>query len=324
MLKRVLFLSLCTLLIAACAPAQSPGLVIEEHMLTAPPDISTGQLVFHFASGNQEQVLAKTAGYRDFRWQYEEYNRRVLAPFGYSLKDESQPPNAGYFSIYHGDQLIAKDVMLMRPVSVNASGTAFVGMADLSNGTYLFTQEQFENRQWAGRRDPYAYVGDRLLSIERTNVAPGVADLNVYLDNAVVYTSRYNDVSTYEFFDGPYTYGNHWALVLLDAKPDAEQGPTPYDRLILDGQDVNGAKGYEQSFQFALLDGRPFYFYQKDGKIGISFDGQEIAKGYDEIPHYACCMDALLNPQNSMNMVWFFARHGTDWYYVEAYVPTQP
>ncbi len=324
MFKRLFLLFLCSLLIGACAPAAHPQLVIDEHLLTAPPDLSTDQLVFHFASGDQEQILAKTASYRDFRKQYEEYDRQLVAPFGYILKDQSEPPSAGYLSIYLGDKLIAKDVMLMRPLSVNASQTAFIGMADLSNGTYLFTRELFESRQWSVGRDPYGYVGDRLLSIERTNVSPGVSDLSVYLDNAPVFTSQYNSISTYEFFDGPWTYGNHWALVLLDAKPNAEQGPIPYDHLIVDGQEVNGAKGYEQSFQFALLDGRPFYFYQKGGKIGISFDGKEIAKGYDEIPHYQCCISALLNPGTSLNMAWFFARRGNDWYYVEAYTPGQP
>lgn len=324
MFKRLFLLFLCALLITACAPATHSRLVIDEHLLSAPPDLSTDQLVFHFASGEQGQLLARTAAYKDFHKQYEEYNRQALAPFGYILKDHSEPPSAGYFSIYLGDQLIAKDVMFMPPVSLNASQTAFIGIADLSDGTYLFTRERFENSQWSVGRQPYGYVGDSLLSVERTNVSMGVSDLRVYLDNDLVYTSQYNSVSTYEFFDGPRTYGNHWALVLLDAKPNAEQGPIPYDRLILDGHDVNGTKGYEQSFQFALLDGRPFYFYQKDGKIGISFDGQEIAKGYDEIPHYQCCISALLNPGISMNMVWFFARRGNDWYYVEAYIPGQP
>jgi hypothetical protein len=324
MCKRFLFLFLCILLISACVPAAQSQLVIEEHLLTAPPDLSTDQLVFHFASGNQDQILAKTAPYRDFRKQYEDYNRQALAPFGYSLKDQAEPAGAGYMSIYHGDQLVAKDVMFIPPVSVNASKTDFVGMADLSDGTYLFTHNQFRVSDWSTGRQLYGYVGNRLLSVERTNLSPGVADLRVSLDNQLAYETQYNDVSTYEFFDGPWTYGNHWALVLLDAKPGTAHGPAEYDRLILDGQDINSAKGYEQSFQFALLDGRPFYFYQKSGKIGISFDGQEFAKDYDEIPHYQCCIPALLNPGKSLNMVWFFARRGNDWYYVEAYVPGQP
>src|SRR5512140_3060406 len=123
MYKRLLFLTLCILLISACAPAAGSSLTIDEHLLSAAPDISTDQLVFHFASGDQNQILAKTAPYKDFRQQYEAYNRQVLAPFGYSIKDQPQPTGAHYFSIYRGDQLIAKDVMFMAPISLNTSQT---------------------------------------------------------------------------------------------------------------------------------------------------------------------------------------------------------
>lgn len=324
MVRRASLLSLCILLMASCAPAARPALVIDEYLLSEAPNLATDQLVFHFASGNQAQILAKTAPYKDFHQQYKLYDARLLAPFGYLLKDQSLPAGAGYFSIYHGDQLIAKDVMYMRPLSVNASGTEFIGMADRSDGTSLFTRDRFESRHWLVGRDPYVYVGNRLLSVQLTHVSMGVSDLDVYLDDTRVYQTRYNSASTYEYFDGPWAYDGHWALVLLDATGSAEQGWEEQDRLIQDSQDINSVKGYEQSFQFALLDGRPFYFYQKSGKIGISFDGQEIAKGYDEIPHYRCCMEGPLNPGNSMNMVWFFARRASDWYYVEAYIPGQP
>ncbi len=326
MCKRMFLVFLCTLLITACVPAARPSLVIDEHKLAAAPDLSTDQLVFHFASGDQSQILAKTSAYRDFHRQYVEYNRQALAPFGFSLKDQAEPASASYFSIYHGDQLIAKDVMFMRPVSLNASQTEFIGMADRSNGTYLFMRDRFEARDWSVGRQPYGFVGDRLLSTELTNLSssPRVAELRVYLDEQLVYQTQYNDVSTYEFFDGPLTYNGHWALVLLDAKGSAQQGWERWDRLIQDGQDINQIKAYEHSFQLTLLDGRSFFFYQKNGKIGISFDEQEIAKDYDEIPHYQCCTEALLNPGTSMNMVWFFARRGNDWYYVEAYIPSQP
>ncbi len=321
MSRRVLLVFLFILLMTGCVPAARSPLVIQEHRLTAAPDLSTDQLVFHFASGDQEQVLAKTSSYKDFHRQYKDYNRQALAPLGYSLKDQAEPAGAGYLSIYHGDRLIAKDVVSLRPVSVNASQTEFIGIADLTTGTYLFTRDLFEMRQWVAGRQPYGYVGDRLLTTELTNVSPGVRTLRVYLDDQPVYEAQYDNVSTYEIFDGPWTYNGHWALVLLDAKGSAQQGWEPWDRLILDGQDINKAKGYENSFQFNLLDGRPFFFYQRDGKIGISFGGQEIATSYDEIPHYQCCTGGLLNPGASLNMVWFFARRGNDWYYVEAYIP---
>ena len=322
MFKRFRLLLAWGLILEGCSMPRPAQLVIAEHLLSGAPDISTDQLVFHFAQGNQEAMLAKTASYRDFRTQYKEYNRQILAPFGYSLTDDKSESGAsGYFSIYRGNQLIAKDVMYMAPVSLNASQTDFIGLPSFSDGAHLFTRSKFELDQfWVATKIPFAYVGDRILYLEIWEVSPGVSRLQAYLDNQRVFDDQFNNVSTYSAFDGPWAYGDHWALDILDAKPDGQQGWNPYDRLIQDGQDVNILKGYQNSFQFAVLTGRPFYFFQKDGKIGISFDGQEIPRGYDEIPHYGCCTPSLLNPGLSMNMVWFFARRGEAWYYVEAYV----
>ncbi len=323
MIKRVFYLSLCILFITACGPAAHSKLIIDEHLLTAPPDLSTDQLVFHFAQGDQNQILAKTAAYKDFRKQYLEYNRQVLAPFGYSLpQDATQAASGGTFDIVRGDQSIARNVMYMGPVSLNASQTAFIGLPGLADGTYVFTHDRFQVMQTGATvKQPYGYVGDRLLSIQISDVSHGVSRLQVYLDDQQAYESQFNDISTYASFDGPWTYSEHWALILLDAKLDGEQGPAQYERLIQDGQDVNSLKGYEQAFEFSLLNGQPFYFYQKSGKIGISFAGEETATNYDEVPHYQCCTPALSNPGRSLNMVWFFARRGTAWYYVEAYSP---
>ncbi len=323
MIKRVFYLSLCILFITACVPAAHSKLIIDEHLLTAPPDLSTDQLVFHFAQGDQNQILAKTAAYRDFRKQYLEYNRQILAPFGYSLpQDATQAASGGSFDIARGDQWIEQGVMYMGPISLNASHTDFVGLPAFADRTSVFTRDRLESIPvGAIVRQPYGYVGDRLLSVQISDLSHGVSRIQVYLDDQQAYESQFNNISTYASFDGPWTYGDHWALILLDAKLDGEQGPAPYERLIQDGQDVTGLKGYDQSFEFSLLDGQPFYFYQKSGKIGISFAAEGIATNYDEVPHYQCCTPALLNPGKSLNMVWFFARRGTAWYYVEAYVP---
>jgi formylglycine-generating enzyme required for sulfatase activity len=92
-------------------------------------------------------------------------------------------------------------------------------------------------------------------------------------------------------------------------------------RVVVDGQDLNQLCGYEQTFNLRLLDGRPFFFLQREGKIDISYDGLTFETGYDEIPHYLCCVTGSLNPQSTQNMVWFFALRGEQDYYVEALVP---
>jgi hypothetical protein len=321
MLKNIFLFSLCVLLMAACTPAARSDLVVEEHLLSGPPDISTDELVFHFAQGDQAAILARTASYKDYFDQWKEYNARLLEPFGYELKTRQTPEGGTIIDIYLGNQPVGEDVITLRPVSVNASKTNFVALADLSDGTYLFSRGVFAVRDWFVGRQPYGYVGDQLLSLELKHMSDTVSQVDVYLDNKAVYHKQFNAVSVYGFYDGPWTYGEHWALVLLDSTPDGQQGWNPYTRLIQDGQDVSEANGYQQAFNFAMLDGKPFYFYQKADKIGISFDGKEIAPGYDEIPHYQCCSGSLLNPATSMKMAWFFARRGNDWYYVEAYIP---
>jgi len=119
---------------------------------------------------------------------------------------------------------------------------------------------------------------------------------------------------------GSWGYEGHWAVELQ--LPNEQDPWLPTDgQIIQDGQDLNAACGYEESYNFALLGGKPFYFYRKEGGLGISYDGQELPLPYDEIPHYQCCSAGATNPETRPNLVWFFGRKGQQWYYVEAYVP---
>jgi len=111
---------------------------------------------------------------------------------------------------------------------------------------------------------------------------------------------------------GLWTYGDHWALEVLFSDPDNWVG-----RLYIDGELVNEQEGYEEAFGFQLLGGRPFFFYQREGSVGYSFDGRETDLGYDEVPHYRCCSESSLNPLQAENMVAFFALRDQVWHYVE-------
>ncbi len=72
------------------------------------------------------------------------------------------------------------------------------------------------------------------------------------------------------------------------------------------------------------MHGKSFYFFKRDDKIGISYNGVEIPRGYDEVLHYGCCGTATLNPKVAQNMVAFFARKGSAWYYIETGVFDTP
>lgn len=109
-----------------------------------------------------------------------------------------------------------------------------------------------------------------------------------------------------------WTYDGHWALEVLYSDETTWAG-----RVFIDGKMVNEEKGYEEAFGLQLLDGKPFFFYKRDGKIGYSYDGDETALGYDEIPHYYCCAETEMNPAPAEKMVAFFAERESTWYYVE-------
>ena len=318
--KKKTILSILLFALVGCTTplsAEPHELVVSEYLLVGQPDISTDRLEFRFINGDQKEILKQTEDSRDFRSQAATYNSMALGPFGYSFEDSYQ-----YAQILHGDTVIANDVLFMRPISVNASRTDFIGIVEQHDGTYVFTKNSFEKRVWPPEREAYGYVGDKLLSMETISMAHEELLIKVYLDDPMVYESPIlAGHPTYGLTDGPWTYKDHWALAILDGERVAQGEIASRNRIVQDGQDLNTTHGYEQSFQFAVLDERPFYFFQKEEKIGFSFDGKEFLQGYDEIPHYNCCSGALLNPRISMTMIWFFARRGEDWYYVEAYVP---
>jgi hypothetical protein len=318
-------------IVAGCVPSSplsaSRALVINEYLLGYGPSVGTDQLVFRFANGNQEEILARTGEYREYGKQIAAYNNKILKSFGYRQVDSQQDDNGDghlflHSDIYRSDEKIVSNALFVKPVSVNTSYTDFITEVEAFDGTYLLTSNSYEKRPWPPGRESYAYVGNQLLSMEISDIAHQRELVSVYLDDSLAYQSQmFAAKATYGITDGPWSYGEHWALVILDGKQDSQGNDQQTTRVIQDGQDLNTVKGYEQSFQFTVLDDRPFFFYQKNKKIGISFDGQETTANYDEIPHYNCCSSALTNPRISMNMVWFFARRGDDWYYVEAYVP---
>ncbi len=109
------------------------------------------------------------------------------------------------------------------------------------------------------------------------------------------------------------TYDNHWVLELAGRlAPDVFPG-----RIFIDGKSIDALYGYDQSFGFQTIQGRPFYFYERNEKVGISYDGHQIPLGYDGVSHYGCCSGAELNPRIAQNMIAFFAWRGAQWYYVE-------
>jgi len=87
--------------------------------------------------------------------------------------------------------------------------------------------------------------------------------------------------------------------------------------IFVNGVSLNEQYGYDETFGFQPLDDKPFYFFRKDGQIGINYAGETYHLGFESVSHYACCSGAAFNPKAYLTMVTFFAQRNEVEYYVE-------
>ena len=130
-----------------------------------------------------------------------------------------------------------------------------------------------------------------------------------------IYRIPIGEASPVPTLRGLWVYDNHWVIETVFVNTASSSWAV--GQITMDGELLNDQYGYEEAFGLQTIKGKPFYFIKKDGKINANYDGVEITLGYDEIPHYNCCMASSLNPMIAQIMVAFFAREGSNWYYVE-------
>jgi hypothetical protein len=159
--------------------------------------------------------------------------------------------------------------------------------------------------------------GDKL-----TAATNDTATVQVFRNGAAIYAISVGDASPINPLRGLWTYDNHWVVEVAHVvqKWTPWQSEIDFDvagEVIRDGESLNRQHGYQEAFGFQNMNDKPFYFFKKFGRLGISYDGREIPLGYAEIPRYGCCSAAALNPRSAENMVSFFAQRDGIWYYVE-------
>ena len=145
-------------------------------------------------------------------------------------------------------------------------------------------------------------------------------------DDVEIYRIAIGPGSPVNALRGLWVYDGHWALeaaMITEALQGNVMMVNPVGRIIVDGQILNDSRGYAEAFGFQTLNGHPFYFFKRHGRIGASYNGVEIPLDYDQLPHYGCCSNATLNPRRYKNMLDFFASRAGTWYYVEIGVYNQ-
>ena len=141
--------------------------------------------------------------------------------------------------------------------------------------------------------------------------------INVTRNGEEIFRTNAGGISPIEPLRGLWTYDNHWVL-----ESNLYLSDKPYNgQIFVDGESLNEQNGYDESFNFQTINGRPFYFFRQDGKVDAWYDGQEISLGYDDVPHYLCCSDSGLNPKARQDAVLFFGKKGDLWYFIQIVIP---
>ena len=185
---------------------------------------------------------------------------------------------------------------------------------------------EYYNVGWG---DLWVMQGKDKLEAVWGSITNGKSNAQVARNGNVIFSTSIDPPGTTSPLKVLTVYDTHWVFEIAQQK----ESPPPNTQLVnsffsgeifIDGQSLDNLYGYDQSFGFQTINGRPFYFYTRDGKTGVSFDGEEIPLGYDGVSHYGCCSGGELNPRMAQNIVGFYAWRESRWFYTEIGLFHQP
>lgn len=94
-------------------------------------------------------------------------------------------------------------------------------------------------------------------------------------------------------------WNDHWVWVTRDF-------------LIMDGEILNEKLGFQEIFNWRLINYKPAYLFRKDGRVGFSYDGKIIPLEYQDVARNWWSN----KPYIVDNSAHFFAERDGVWYYV--------
>jgi hypothetical protein len=186
--------------------------------------------------------------------------------------------------------------------------TAFIVETLPSVGTGYMNRFLVENdviRQWSftnndPRYAPVLYQGELLWVREaqerNAHVVVQKSDQRVVF-NFASYFGATLEMDNFTSWDG------HWIL---------EVG----DLVTLDGEFINQKFDFQEVHDWHLVNGKPFYFFHKGQRVGISYDDQFLPVFYHKVLHGGCCGYGAYNPNFINNTVGFYAQREGVWMYV--------
>ncbi len=226
----------------------------------------------------------------------------LINPLGWQLQPTAGSP--GTISAFQTGVLRSTDLVSLRPVVVNQSGSGFALYAvDKSGSGWLIQRSGFTTWDAAEHFNvPPVYLGDDLVSLDAVPQDP--AKIQVVQGGTVVFTDT---MSAAEISHPDVSLGVDGGQWVFDSNGS----------LFIGGRLVNKSLGYDEIYGWQVLNGKPFYFFTQNGKVGLSYGGSVLPVNFDDVIHGSCCEAGAFNVSGNPSMVWFFARSNDFWNYVE-------
>jgi hypothetical protein len=214
------------------------------------------------------------------------YVNEMLGPFGYELRSGIDPYHY-FYDLYLFGELVLKNITRLPAVQVYSTPTgellAFLAHAvkdpdkhiyDQDNAVIYLIQNEIISIWQEGPLKgtdpgkPPIWVGGELLVL-------GMGE-HTYLE---VRNNQHDLVFSFATSFGSslplrrfQSWDDHWVLDMNHF-------------LIQDGENLNEKYGLDDAFDWQLIDDKPFFFYRKGSRVGISYDGQFLSLQYDSIPY---------------------------------------
>ncbi|MGV8027137.1 MAG: hypothetical protein AB2L18_11315 [Anaerolineaceae bacterium] len=254
------------------------------------------------------QRIPSTVTEKRAQWKYITPNRAVqdintiLAKYGYSV--EHNPILSSYtYRVFKGYTILLNDIYPVSSATENRSQDDFALLVQTVDGTSYLLQKAGVKEWLPGSSISFApiYYQDELIYPVIASTIQIISESGQMIyETSLPSNPVMNPIQTFQSWNG------HWIL--------EKEG-----KLIMDGESLNKELGFNEIFDWQIIRGEPFFFFQneKDGSYSMSYAGQKLEQQYDDIAHYQCCESGAFNPNGNTYMTWFFASRNGKWYYVE-------
>ncbi len=235
---------------------------------------------------------------------------RALAPFGYRLV--ARPTSMQTFDLLKGKDTILTGFTHFSTVSVNTAGNDFIlWVQDAFNSTAPSEVRADGVRALAYWYEGFntAWVGNDLMAFDysKEKLFPVGAPAQVDISRN---GSKFQTIAIPQMgpagspVRGLWSWQNHWFMEVAGV-------------LFQDGKVQNLPLGYDEIFDWHLVNDQPFFLMRQGKSFGAVYAGQALAVRYDDIIHGdLCCDPARYSIQNYPTGALFYALRDGVWYLV--------